>query len=505
MKKSITLLLFVLTTIINAKTLIVGLDSDLYSYQTMQSAAIEATPGDTIIMTGGIYPEAEYIENLIGEDDAPIYILAQDGDSVIYRGANQAIHFVQLENVIISGLIFEGQTVNGVNIDDGGTYETPSRNIVITNCHWLGMNAIDNNDELKLSCVDNFNINNCTFSNGSVGGSLVDMVGCHNGYFQDNVFENGGSNCIQAKGGTSDIRIERNMFINGGLRAINIGGSTGLQYFRPLGVDYEAQNINVYANIFIGSQAPIAYVGAVNCNVVNNTIVNPDKWAIRILQESVEGFQPCGDNAFVNNICYLNNSNPNWTLNISGNTAPETFFFANNLWFNFEDESWTGPNLPVVEENGIIGENPLFSNIDENDFVLSEGSPAIGTGYYNPQKIHPAIRDFNNEIFKNPPSIGAIESYLVSVDDILKVSGGLLIYPNPATEKLCFKIPDNSLACDVTIYSLKGERILSKSFTNNSDNDIISIETKDVKASGSYLIVLRSNKALFSEIIQIIK
>ena len=38
-------------------------------------------------------------------------------------------------------------------------------------------------------------------------------------------------------------------------------------------------NISVFANIFTGAVAPIGYVGAVYCEVFNNTMYLPEKWA----------------------------------------------------------------------------------------------------------------------------------------------------------------------------------------------------------------------------------
>jgi len=56
-----------------------------------------------------------------------------------------------------------------------------------------------NNDLLKLSGLDYFEIRNCEFRNGAEGGSGIDMVSCHHGIIQGNHFENLGSNSIQCK------------------------------------------------------------------------------------------------------------------------------------------------------------------------------------------------------------------------------------------------------------------------------------------------------------------
>ena len=89
-----------------------------------------------------------------------------------------------------------------------------------------------------MSGVDFFEIRNCTFLNGAAGGSGIDMVGCHEGLIKSNRFEKQGSNSIQAKGCSKNIRIENNFFRNGGQRTLNLGGSTNLMLFRPIVARY---------------------------------------------------------------------------------------------------------------------------------------------------------------------------------------------------------------------------------------------------------------------------
>lgn len=372
----------------------------------VQEAASEAIPGDTILIRAGIYTTYSYISNLQGTADKWITITAAPGEEVIFRGQTTSIQFSDPAYLEISNLIFEGQTANGLNIDDGGSYDTPAKFICISNCEWRYINATGNNDMLKMSGVDNFWIYNCSFNNGSPGGSGIDMVGCHNGVIEKCRFESQGSNSIQTKGGSRNITIQKNLFINGGLRSLNIGGSTGLQYFRPQNADYEAMEIFVYSNIFIGSQAPIAFVGAVSCEVINNTIYLPTKWAIRILQETtLDRFQKCGKNAFINNIVYVGNSSANPTVNIGPNTEPGTFVFSNNLWFNKDNQSWAGPNLPVSESNGIINANPLLHEDTNIGVAIGESSPAKGNGL----AVERPMEDYLGNLFNNPRSIGALE------------------------------------------------------------------------------------------------
>lgn len=374
-------------------------------HPTLEAAAAVVDPGDTILFSAGVHAGGQYVSGLQGRSDAWITIMGSLGEEVIIRGGTNGWQLVDAVFLHISGFILEGQTGNGWNFDDGGSFDTPAHHIVIEHCEWRGIDATGNNDQLKLSGLDSFQVRNCSFRDGAAGGSMIDMVGCHDGLFIDNVFERAGSNAIQAKGGTRRIRVERNRFVDAGLRGINIGGSTGLQFFRPQGVTYESAEIWIYGNLFVRSQAPVAFVGTVNSRVVNNTFLYPEKWAIRILQETTEpGFVQCGDNVFSNNIVVLGNVAANPTVNIGGNTRPETFIFQNNLWYNVDNGSWAGPNLPSTETGGIIGRNPLLLSPPDN-ITLRSGSPAIGRGI----DVSDPVTDFLGNPFATPRSIGAVE------------------------------------------------------------------------------------------------
>lgn len=438
--------------------------------QTLQDAAKIATFGDTILMRKGIYTTSNYIANLKGTADKWITITALPNEEVLFKGQSTAIQLSEPAYLRISNLSFEGQTANGVNIDDGGSYETPAHNIIIENCHWLSMNATGNNDMLKMSGVDNFLIRNCSFSNGSAGGSGIDLVGCHQGIIENCKFQNQGSNSIQNKGGTSQITIQKNLFINGGLRTLNIGGSTGLEFFRPLGVNYEAKEIFVYSNIFIGSQAPIAFVGAINCEVVNNTIYKPSKWAVRILQENASSnFEKCANNVFINNIVYIDNAAANPTINIGSNTKPETFTFSNNLWFNQDNLNWIGPNLPTQELNGMKNIDPKITLDPVKGLIIDKSSPVNGKGLNR----NLPTEDYNGNKFNTPRSIGAIEVN-PKLNNIESYSSKLKLSPNPANDFI--KISNTDLQSNlgeiitrIQIYNINGDCVYESYILFNSE------------------------------------
>lgn len=485
-----SLLLFLLCHSQVASAMLLEVGSG-YPYSTLEAAANDAAAGDTILVHAGTYPGGIYIANLQGTASDWIYIHAAPGAVVIYDGGTNAWQFTDAAYLHISGFVFQHQVGNGLNFDDGGSYESPAHHVIFENCTFRDMNASGNNDLLKLSGLDSFEIRNCLFFNGSAGGSGIDMVGCHDGLIRNNHFENLGSNSIQAKGGTANIRIEANFFKNGGARALNLGGSTGLQFFRPINAPYEAAELKVYSNVFIGSEAPVAFVGSINCEVVNNTIYLPGKWVMRILQETVDEtrFPPCGYNTFRNNIVYIDNS-VNVDVNIGPNTAPETFTFSNNLWFHSENSSWNGPDLPAADNNSIVGQDPLFEDAGSEDFSLLAESPAIGNGY---DVTDPELDHIGNG-FLDPRSIGAFEGGTVTGNEVIAdVTTNLIkVYPNPIYDKMNIEFGNNVNGnVEITLTTMDGRKV--ESFTTRlSQQSILTIPSGDVM-NGMYFLEVKLN------------
>jgi len=296
------------------------------------------------------------------------------------------------------------------------------------------------------------------------------------------------------KGGSRNITVERNFFKFGGQRALNIGGSTDLPFFRPIDAPFEAADVKVYSNVFIGSLAPIAFVGCINSAVINNTIYLPTKWVLRILQETVDTtrFAPCGNNDFINNIIYINNL-VNTECNIGPNTDPGSFLFSNNMWYKENDASWTGPVLPVEDMNSINGEDPLFKDAENDDFSLFFGSLAIAAGL----DLSQPVDDHIGNAFNQPRSIGAYEGNPVTgVIDIHQASAAVHVFPNPTTEKLNVIFPEKiNGAIAISIYTTNGQ--LARHFEMNMDAvDEISMDAGRL-TPGLYYLFASSKKGIY--------
>lgn len=132
---------------------------------------------------------------------------------------------------------------------------------------------------------------------------------------------------------------------------------------------------------FIGSQAPIAFVGMDGAVVRFNTIYRPKRWVMRILQETRKPeFVPCRNGQFTDNIIVFRSDEVVTTVNIGPATAPETFKFARNFWYCLDDAAESKPALPTPEANGAYGKDPLFHDAEIGDLRLKPDSPARKMG-----------------------------------------------------------------------------------------------------------------------------
>lgn len=384
---------------------------------TIQAAAKHATPGTAIRLLSGTYRGGAYLEGLRGRSDAPIWIGGEPGGGTILEGGGEAMHLSRAAYVVVHDLEVRGTANNGINSDDGGRYDDAQAACVQVfrrlKIHDVGSDG--NQDGLKLSGVRGFVVDECEFSRcgGRGSGSGVDMVGCHDGVIARSKFTDLSANGVQAKGGTSDVLVTRCRMERAGERSINIGGSTGREFFRPRlsreGGNAEARRIRVIANVFVGSDAPIAFVGATDCVVAHNTIVDPQRWVVRILQESVtkDGveFEACGRNRFEANLVSFRRGALRTGVNMGANVDVASFVFERNLWFASDGPQGSRLELPVKENGGVVGDDPKFRDAAAGDYSICAHSGAAGKG----GKSDAGAADFAGACFRSEAAIGAFE------------------------------------------------------------------------------------------------
>ncbi|MEZ5365056.1 MAG: hypothetical protein R2748_22695 [Bryobacterales bacterium] len=72
--------------------------------------------------------------------------------------------------------------------------------------------------------------------------------------------------------------------------------------FRPPDAVYEAEDITVEGNRFVGGNAAVVWSAARGGVVRGNTIYQPRQWICRIMQEGPEGLEPCSEGVFERNL-----------------------------------------------------------------------------------------------------------------------------------------------------------------------------------------------------------
>ncbi|WP_198000182.1 M56 family metallopeptidase [Gimesia alba] len=357
------------------------------STEELHRALNNAKPGTTILLAPGKYQGGLSLNNLQGTAKLPIRISAADPDQrPIIEGGNTCLHLINPAYVELQHLILKGARSNGLNIDDGGSKETPAHHVVLRGLTIQDIGSNRNHDGIKLSGLNDFLIQNCTVKRWGKNGSGIDMVGCQRGTVSECTFRDGDKiygNGVQMKGGSRNIRVSHCRFENAGGRAINIGGSTGLEYFRPRPAGFEAKDITVADCTFIGSMAAVAFVGVDGAHVHHNTIYRPTRWVLRILQENKnDSFVPSRKGRFTNNLVVLRSDEIGEVINIGPRTAPDTFQFADNWWYclNRPEKTQRLVRLPTQETGGTYGRDPKLNDMSAGDLQLHSDSPASDAG-----------------------------------------------------------------------------------------------------------------------------
>jgi len=346
---------------------VVGVQRVVSTTAQFSAALAAAGAGDQIILQPGVYGGGHYRANL-----QQVTIRGADpANPAIIDGGSNGIQLSDSSNVTISDLVFRNQVGNGLNIDDGGTVDTPAVNLVLRNITVRDIVTAGNHDGIKLSGVNDFLIENVQVLNWGTGGSAVDMVGCHRGLIQNSNFIHTNSahagTTLQPKGGSKDItfRANRIELPRGSGRAVQAGGSTGTPFFRFVDGEsgYEANQIVAEGNVIIGGSSSFSWVNIDGGVFHHNVVSRPGQWVARILNEN--GGLPIVDTQngiFQDNRIVYNDTASEFStaVNVGPETLPNTYTFARNQWLNLANPTAAGstPSLPAPETGGTYGVGP---------------------------------------------------------------------------------------------------------------------------------------------------
>jgi len=351
----------------------------------LRRALERAGAGTEIRIAPGTYRGGLFRRNLRGTEKRPVVIAGADRERPpVIRGGGCGLHLAGAAHVELRDLALRGAQANGLNVDDGGSFASPSHHVVLRRITVRDVGPEGNRDGIKLSGVEDFRVEDCVVERWGKGGSAIDTVGCHRGAITGCTFRHDDpprADGVQMKGGSRGITVSRCRFEGAGGRGVNLGGSTGKAYFRPKDADHEAKDLTVEDCTFVGGGAAVAFVGVDGAVVRRCTIVRPAPWVLRILQEtSAERFVPCRNGRFERNLIVFRSGDLRTAVNVGPATKPETFVFEGNFWYCEDAPDRSRPTLPVAEEGGVHGKDPEFVDPAKGDYRLKEGSPAKGRG-----------------------------------------------------------------------------------------------------------------------------
>lgn len=312
-------------------------------------AAGRAGPGDVIVLAPGVHRPA-IIDGLEGTPDRPIVIRGAGPDAparIDAARSNFGLMLRRPRHVVIQDIVITNAAGNGVNADDGAGHDAPGdpwpadltlRRVAVERTGPRG-----NTDGIKLSGLRAVRVEDCRVEGW--GGSAIDMVGCHEVSITGCTFrglpDHDQSSGVQAKGGSRDVRVVECRFENAGQRAVNIGGSTGLPYFRPAvpadaapGTLFEAEDVIVERCVFVGGDCAVAFVNSRRGVVRRCTISGTNRWVFRLLRENNDPrFGPSEGGVVEGCLVIWPGPPPRSFVNVGPGTSPDTFRFGTNLWW----------------------------------------------------------------------------------------------------------------------------------------------------------------------------
>jgi len=378
-------------------------------FGTVTRAMRDVAPGTRILLAPGRHAPIGSIRDLRGEPDAPIAIIGAEGSIIDGRLTDEVIAGLHLSNpsyVVLEGLTVENAYPHGISIDDGGDYSTPAGPVILRGLVLRNIGRGKNNDCLKLSGVDDFQVLESEFENCDEG-EAIDMVGCHRGFISGNTFRKTPLTAVQTKGGSSDIVIHGNRFIEVTARSVNMGGHTGDPYFRPLDAPYEAARIHVLSNIFYRSgDTAIAFTGCIECLAAHNTIIDPQGHIVRLLEEHPD--RAIGrDGRFLNNLVTFEAHEVGEFVAAGPNSNSKAFTLAGNLLYARDTDALVEVNQasnPAVEQASIATKKPNFVDPASGDYRLRSGSPAMVSELNIPELM---LTDYGGQSYGASPLVGA--------------------------------------------------------------------------------------------------
>jgi len=331
-------------------------DIEVATSHALPEAVRRAKPGTRIVLPPGTYRGPCKITGARGRPGAMIRIVAKDpARPPVFAGGDVAFQLIDCQYVMVDGLVAEKAALNNIQVGD------KSHHVILKDVVSRDLAGQSNCDGIKAPDLTDFLVYRCTVSKWGAEGSGVDMVGCARGLFMKCRFtyakpKGQTANCIQPKGGTHAVGVYRCRFDDANFRAMQFGGRTGKRYFfrgnRKQG--YEAYDIVAMGNVLTKGEAAAAFVSCTKCTFAYNTVVDPGKHVLRVLNEGID--KPVAGNVFARNLIVYGGLGQ--VLNRGPKVDLKSHRFERNYWYNRLKPAASVPKLPAAQVDPAGGEDP---------------------------------------------------------------------------------------------------------------------------------------------------
>ena len=348
---------------------------------------------------------------------APIWIGGAPGEArPVIEGGGEGLHLSRGRYLVVHDLEVRNATANGINVDDGGDYANrcdATRFIVFRDLshprhrhrRQPGLPQALGRQRLL---VARQRVRALRRRRRAAAASTTSAATA--GCIARNLFDELSARTpSRPRAAARTSRSAWNRIADAGARGLNLGGSTGFEFFRPplstTAPNAEARDIRVIANVIVGGEAAVAFVGCVDCLAAQQHHRRP---------EALDPAHPAGDDhlapyTFGPAATALRQQprllRARRALDLR-QRRPEhragDLHLRQQPLVRARRPRPVAPSLPAAETGGIYGVDPAL----DPDYRIGPASPAAGTG----QATTWTWGDLDGFCFAAPPSRGAFES-----------------------------------------------------------------------------------------------
>jgi len=330
-------------------------ETTVYTTDQLRNTLNAARPGDRIYVAPGNYNQLLWVQNVHGVPGNLIEVVALDPTDrpVFEEGSSAVFTFYNCSYISVDGMIVQGA---GTATQDGNNIMfTFSDHMVLRNSVSRDIVHTGNSDGTKFNSSDNVLMYNCTISEWGEAGSAMDGMISNSDLFMRNTITfpslatGASANGIMPKGAAYHHGMYKNLFLDGSSRAVCFGGSGGA-------TGPEIRDSVAMGNVIVGGEAAVAFCSATTCEFAYNTVVDPEKWVMRVQKEGAYETDNC---IFRRNLVRYGPLLPYGGVQGTGGTVhPETFTYEANYWYRSDNPAASIPSLPGGEIDPAGGVNP---------------------------------------------------------------------------------------------------------------------------------------------------